>query len=470
MADATCALKLLVDAHLAKAIIGTGGSAVRRLKIASGVHSIHLSTFIPGGVDRTCTITGPSDTVKTAARLIAELLRGEDWNYNEMDTEIKVILPNGELLVGAAATAKLEQASGATMHVGAPPAEHAGSASEALLTCRGTASQVDAAIHFLIGSISKRHQQRHADFFRQWSFATDYNDHFETPRIAYTHIAPILHAIGEAKDKEAMRLSNQNGSGSSAASASSSSMRVYDPYYCKGSMVECLTSAIAGLTSSSSNQSASSASATPTAGGGGRMPPQHRHHQRDRPSSSSSRHFDILNANRDFYADVTSNNVPQHEALVTNPPYSGNHKERLLSYLLSEWRKNAARNTASHEATASAAAAHHHPFLLLLPSWVADTEYWRAFLSDADGLCDGAAPKRPKKKKSGRTSLSANGKSRRGHHLTAEVRCGVFYISPTSRYSFVHPEATGHSESPFHAIWVCGGWVHDRARRKANCR
>ena len=73
MADAsTCALKLLVDAHLAKAIIGTGGSAVRKLKIESGVHSIHLSTFIPGGVDRTCAITGPSDTVKTAARLIAE--------------------------------------------------------------------------------------------------------------------------------------------------------------------------------------------------------------------------------------------------------------------------------------------------------------------------------------------------------------------------------------------------------------
>ena len=50
MADAsTCALALLVDAHLAKAIIGTGGSAVRKLKIESGVHSIHLSTFIPGG-------------------------------------------------------------------------------------------------------------------------------------------------------------------------------------------------------------------------------------------------------------------------------------------------------------------------------------------------------------------------------------------------------------------------------------
>ena len=69
----------------------------------------------------------------------------------------------------------------------------------------------------------------------------------------------------------------------------------------------------------------------------------------------------VINQNRDFYADVAADAVPPHDLLVTNPPYSGDHKQRLLDFLLSRAQQG-------------------RPFLLLMPAWVAGTDYWRAFL------------------------------------------------------------------------------------------
>ena len=51
--------------------------------------------------------------------------------------------------------------------------------------------------------------------------------------------------------------------------------------------------------------------------------------------------------------------------------------------------------------------------------------------------------------------------------ISAEERAGIFYVSPASRYSFSHPQSTGHADSPFHAIWFCGGWASDKERRRA---
>ncbi len=37
---------------------------------------------------------------------------------------------------------------------------------------------------------------------------------------------------------------------------------------------------------------------------------------------------------RDFYADVRKGRVPEYDILVTNPPYSGDHKERILKFCM----------------------------------------------------------------------------------------------------------------------------------------
>lgn len=57
-----------------------------------------------------------------------------------------------------------------------------------------------------------------------WNFTVDYNDHFETPPVAYKDIAPMLHALAATMQK------------------SSSDLTIYDPYWCEGSMVAHLCS------------------------------------------------------------------------------------------------------------------------------------------------------------------------------------------------------------------------------------
>ena len=57
-----------------------------------------------------------------------------------------------------------------------------------------------------------------------WNFAVDYNDHFETPLNAYQDILPVLQCIADKKGKLIQDLI------------------LYDPYYCKGRMVEYLQS------------------------------------------------------------------------------------------------------------------------------------------------------------------------------------------------------------------------------------
>lgn len=52
-----------------------------------------------------------------------------------------------------------------------------------------------------------------------WNFDVDYNDHFETPIVAYTDIKPMLLALAESLGKKPEDLI------------------IYDPYYCQGGMV-----------------------------------------------------------------------------------------------------------------------------------------------------------------------------------------------------------------------------------------
>lgn len=171
-----------------------------------------------------------------------------------------------------------------------------------------------------------------------YPYKVDYNDHFETPLAAYKDIQPILEEF--RKD----------------LGESKSTIKLYDPFYCNGR-----TSRLLG----------------------------------DELGYGS-----VIHEKCDFYVDMERNRVPQHQLLITNPPYSADHKERVFNF----------------------ACAHNEnrPFLLLLPSYVATKEYFKKILSDFSSQYD------------------------------------FIYVVPKTAYEYDHPEGTGHTVPPFFSIWYCG--------------
>lgn len=101
----------------------------------------------------------------------------------------------------------------------------------------------------------------------------------------------------------------------------------------------------------------------------------------------------------------------EYDVLVTNPPYSGDHKQKLLTYLQNRRVQK--------------------PFALLLPAYTVTKSYWREFVDAIEN----------KNKRAGGT----------GH--------GSFmYILPAISYSYDHPEGTGHKIPPFYSAWLIGGF------------
>lgn len=110
----------------------------------------------------------------------------------------------------------------------------------------------------------------------------------------------------------------------------------------------------------------------------------------------------VEHSNQDFYKVVREKRQPKHDVLITNPPYSGDHKKRCLEYCRASGK----------------------PWFLLVPNYVATKDYYRlAVLGEAAG--PGGEP---------------------------------FYVVPETKYSFDHPEGTGHTDSPFSGVWYvhCG--------------
>ncbi|CAJ1407549.1 unnamed protein product [Effrenium voratum] len=95
-----------------------------------------------------------------------------------------------------------------------------------------------------------------------WPYEVDAGDHFETSAEALADVAPLLAAAAKARDLPQAQL------------------RVYDPYYCSGRAKKLLK----GLG------------------------------------------FHPVHRRRDFYADIAKDAVPDFHVLLTNPPYSGDHK------------------------------------------------------------------------------------------------------------------------------------------------
>ena len=172
-----------------------------------------------------------------------------------------------------------------------------------------------------------------------YCFRADYNDHFETPKQAYKDLDPCLALLCAAYIKK-----------------DKTDSIIYDPYYCQGRVVTYL-------------------------------------HEFGYPN--------VINANRDFYKDIDKATVPLHDIMVTNPPYSGEHKIQLLQYLQSS-------------------VSNRRPFALLLPAYIATKQYWRTF-------CD-----------------------------QVQSSYKIAYLLPKQSYQYDHPEGTGKDIPPFYSAWLIG--------------
>jgi hypothetical protein len=77
----------------------------------------------------------------------------------------------------------------------------------------------------------------------------------------------------------------------------------------------------------------------------------------------------VIHARRDFYEDISKDKVPPHDTLVSNPPYSDNHKERCLDFCFQQLQTATCRR----------------PFFLLLPNYVAARDYYRQRVEGGGG-------------------------------------------------------------------------------------
>ena len=177
-----------------------------------------------------------------------------------------------------------------------------------------------------------------ARFRPKHCFEVDQDDHCETSGAAYDDISPLLSHIAVLLGKERKDL------------------MIYDPYYCNGSVIKHL----------------------------------------------AARGFEtVYNKNEDFYRMIDENRVPTFDVCVTNPPFSGDHIEKLLQFC-SKLQK---------------------PFFCLMPNYVYTKPYYA--------------------------------------HLTDKL--SPFYVVAQSRYEFWTPRgfrdncASEHKTSPFVSFWYCHG-------------
>ncbi|CAM9825134.1 unnamed protein product [Chrysoparadoxa australica] len=174
----------------------------------------------------------------------------------------------------------------------------------------------------------KADERSKPDVQTSYPFEVTDEDHCETPLAAYMHIQPLLSSLAQRLGKEDQDLI------------------VYDPYYCRGTMVERMESL--GFST-------------------------------------------VINSKQDFYADIDRGCVPEHDVLVTNPPFSGSHIERLMKFCAEQ---NQSR-----------------PFFLLLPNYCYCHDW----------------------------------------HAEAAQQTDLFYLTPPARYTFERPKRCNNS--PFNCFW-----------------
>eukprot|EP00392_Amoebophrya_sp_AT5.2_P003563 g3568.t1 len=304
--------------------------------------------------------------------------------------------------------------------------------------------------------------------FPAFPYEADAGDHFETPEEAYRDLKAVLDFhIKQTRNRMLLDSDARN-----------ENVVVYDPYFCRGNAKKLLERVMNGEAEGEAHEDAV---------GEGEVVDENEVHNENATTSdynySKTRLRErnakppivVKNELRDFYEDVAKGTVPEHDLLVTNPPYSGDHKQKLLDYLLQ------LRTTGNDQ---------KRPFAMLIPSWTCQKKFFRKWLFDLGNLVQDEKQRKKKDKllkkgktpeeaeaaiaaaadrSSGTTSAMKKSKKFNENDVELERRAEVFYIAPYEKYDFVYDKlryetaryAEGgkrKSEAPFFGLWVCGGF------------
>ena len=120
-----------------------------------------------------------------------------------------------------------------------------------------------------------------------------------------------------------------------------------------------------------------------------------------------------------------------YDVLLTNPPYSGEHKQKLLDYLQLCQK----------------------PFLLLLPIYVATKSYWKAFIQGISPITQQNGVNSPHASSSSSSQSQSNTDQ---PSVQQALHIDVFYLLPSTSYQYSHPEGTGKDIPPFFSAWFVG--------------
>ena len=261
---------------------------------------------------------------------------------------------------------------------------------------------------------------------RERPFSANPDDHCETPFSAYRDIEPFLFFLSRHLKKK-----------------SKADLRIYDPYYCEGSVVKHL--AALGFTN-------------------------------------------VYNKKEDFYAVAAQGRVPPHDVLVSNPPFSGDHMERIVRF--------AQHNNAGR------------PWLLLMPNFMCRKPTYAAamrnevYVPASSSLSSSSSAASISRKRGGSTasrsgnatpidtaaavmartstaqpssaSTTANGMNN-NDDSDNDNETSAFYVVPARKYSFWSPgrefkaeperiadriaagvhKTHGKFTAPFNCMWFC---------------
>eukprot|EP00796_Vickermania_ingenoplastis_P002495 gene2495-1555_t len=231
--------------------------------------------------------------------------------------------------------------------------------------------------------VQEKAEEPHSKKWMQHPFKANFNDHFETSSDAIGHIFCVVREL-----RDLVRPSAPDR------------FSVYDPYYCSGAIAKIW----------------------------------------ERFGVSN-----FIHENRDFYADIESGSIPAFDMLVTNPPFSDDHIQRLLKFLLDQDK----------------------PWAFLAPEYIATKEWYKKTIEERCSPAPVTLKGNIHAKKGEQTRpspcplppfLSASSAMAAESHSVKKVPLEPFYVVPPGRYDFQHPLGVGHDHSHFKSIWYvsCG--------------
>jgi len=239
-------------------------------------------------------------------------------------------------------------------------------------------------------------------------YEVDYNDHFETPLVAYQDILPLLDAVAPPTQHRLQHKNILNDINDTNPNTIRSRHILYDPYFCNGRTTYLLRSL----------------------------------------------GFDqVVHEKRDFYRDVEDGTVPLHHTLLTNPPYSANHKERCVRYAVGNLRCECNGNGGNGDGVVRSSS-RNKPFFLLMPNYVACRDhFFRAALSSSSIISS-----TKNQDHHDDDDHADNHRPNRGENDDAreDSPLDILYVVPSISYEYDHPRGTGKEIPPFTSIWFCG--------------